>query len=148
MTVAGEVAAQPPPSRREEQPTLGKLQRTVEISRILYRNDFFQMMREIARAPRVPSDDGGTEIALPPDVPRRVRKMLEELGPTFIKIGQLLGTRPDLVHADFVEEFKHLYDRTTPSPFSDIKVLIEDELGRPMKEVFDEFDEVPVASAS
>lgn len=128
---------------------LGKLQRTVEISRILYRNDFFPMMRELARAPRIPTDlAGGEELAISPDVPLRVRRMLEELGPTFIKIGQLLGTRPDLVPKAFIEEFKHLYDKTTPSPFSEVKVLIERELGRPLSEVYDEFAEVPVASAS
>ena len=128
---------------------LGKLQRTVEISRILYRNDFFEMMRELARAERVPGAPGeGRRIAIPPDTPRRVRKMLEELGPTFIKIGQLLGTRPDLISKPFLDEFKHLYDRTTPSPFPEVKALIEQELGRPMAEVYDEFDEVPVASAS
>ena len=130
-----------------EQP-LGKLQRTVEISRILYRNDFFAMMRELARAPRIPDQAGGTTVAIPPDVPRRVRKMLEELGPTFIKIGQLIGTRPDLVPKPFIDEFKHLYDRTTPSPFEEIRALIETELGRPLHDVFDEFAEQPVASAS
>lgn len=133
----------------EGQQALGKLQRTVEISRILYRNDFFEMMRELARAERVPSETGtGREIAMPPETPRRVRRMLEELGPTFIKIGQLLGTRPDLVHKSFIEEFKHLYDRTTPSPFHEVKALIESELGRPLTEVYSEFSEVPVASAS
>jgi ubiquinone biosynthesis protein len=132
----------------EGQETLGKLQRTVEISRILYRNDFFAMMRELARAPRIPDETGGTSVAIPPDTPRRVRKMLEELGPTFIKIGQLLGTRPDLIPKAFVEEFKHLYDKTTPSPFEEVRSLIEEELGRPLKEVYAEFSEKPVASAS
>ena len=139
------VASEAPP---EGQETLGKLQRTVEISRILYRNDFFAMMRELARAPKVPDETGGLSVAIPPDVPRRVRKMLEELGPTFIKIGQLLGTRPDLIPKPFIDEFKHLYDRTTPSPFPEVKVLIEEELGRPLKEVYAEFSETPVASAS
>ena len=128
---------------------LSKLQRTVEISRILYRNDFFEMMRELARAERVPAERGiGTELAIPPEAPRRVRRMLEELGPTFIKIGQLLGTRPDLVPKAFIDEFKHLYDKTTPSPFDEVRDLIEAELGRPLKEVFSQFDEEPVASAS
>ena len=128
---------------------IGKLQRTVEISRILYRNDVFGMMRDVARAERVPGDAvGARSLAIPPDMPRKVRRMLEELGPTFIKIGQLLGTRPDLVPKPFIDEFKHLYDKTTPSPFVEIKALIERELERPLKEVFAEFSEVPVASAS
>lgn len=129
---------------KEPQP-LSKLQRTVEITSILYRNDFFQMMRDLARAERVP---GNAERLIPPEVPRRVRKMLEELGPTFIKIGQLLGTRPDLVPKQFIDEFKHLYDRTTPSPFHEIRDLIEHELGQPLEAVYLEFEEKPVASAS
>jgi ubiquinone biosynthesis protein len=116
---------------------IGKLTRTVEISRILYRNEFFAMLRDAARSS-----------VIPPEMPRRVRRMLEELGPTFIKIGQLLGTRPDLVPKPFIDEFKHLYDKTTPSPFADIKALIERELGQDLKSVYAEFDEVPVASAS
>ncbi len=129
---------------------LGKLQRTVEILRILYKNDFFGMMRDLARAeraPRGPRGRGG-ELAIPPDVPRKVRRILEQLGPTFVKIGQLLGTRPDLVPKAFVDEFKNLYDKTTPNPFWEIKAQIERELGRPMDEVFLEFSETPVASAS
>ncbi|MEA3199359.1 MAG: ubiquinone biosynthesis protein [Thermoplasmata archaeon] len=133
----------------EKQRKISKLQRTVEISRVLYENDFFRMMRDVARAERVPGDVVGTmELVVPADAPRRVRRMLEQLGPTFIKIGQLLGTRPDLVSKPFLDEFRHLYDRTTASPFPAIKALIESELGRPMKELFEEFDEVPIASAS
>ena len=128
---------------------ISKLQRTVEVSRVLYENDFFQMMRELARAERVPGDVPGTsELLIPPDVPRRVRRMLEQLGPTFIKIGQLLGTRPDLISKPFLDEFKHLYDKTTPSPFPEVKALIEQELGRPLMETFAAFEETPVASAS
>lgn len=145
MAVPG-VQVAPPGEGGQE--TLGKLQRTVEISRILYRNDFFAMMRDLARAPRVPDESGASVVAIPTEVPRRVRKMLEELGPTFIKIGQLLGTRPDLIPKPFIDEFKHLYDKTTPSPFPEVRALIEEELGRPLADVFDEFAEVPVASAS
>ena len=128
------------------QQALSKVQRTVEISSILYRNDFFPMMRDLARAERVPG--GAGERAIPEGVPYRVRRMLEQLGPTFIKIGQLLGTRPDLVPKAFIEEFKHLYDKTTPSSFFEIKALIEEELGQPLAAVFSEFNEKPVASAS
>lgn len=128
------------------QQALSKVQRTVEITSILYRNDFFPMMRDLARAERVPG--GAGERAIPEGVPYRVRRMLEQLGPTFIKIGQLLGTRPDLVPKAFIEEFKHLYDKTTPSPFHEIKALIEEELGRPLMDVYSEFSHTPVASAS
>lgn len=143
-------AAPNPPSVEERgQKAISKLQRTVEVSRVLYENDFFRMMRELARSDRVPGDVPGTsELLIPPDVPRRVRRMLEQLGPTFIKIGQLLGTRPDLISKPFLDEFKHLYDKTTPSPFHEVKALIESELGRSLGDVFSTFEEIPVASAS
>ncbi|MHB8605758.1 MAG: ABC1 kinase family protein, partial [Thermoplasmatota archaeon] len=126
---------------------LTKASRTVEILRILYRNDFFGMMRELASAERAPGPRGGM-VEIPRDMPRKTRKILEELGPTFVKIGQLLGTRPDLVPKPFVDEFRNLYDRTTPSDFDLVKAQIEKELGRPLDEVFLEFAEIPVASAS
>jgi len=105
-------------------------------------------MREVATAERKPSLGGNVEVPIPPDMPRKVRRMLEEMGPTFIKIGQLLGTRPDLIPKPFVDEFKNLYDKTTPSPFPEVKRLVEREIGRPMEEVFLEFAERPVASGS
>ncbi|HLE96223.1 MAG TPA: AarF/UbiB family protein [Candidatus Thermoplasmatota archaeon] len=131
-----------------EETAISKLQRTVEIVRILYRNDFFGMMRELALAERSGLGPSRRELAIPPDMPRKVRLMLEELGPTFVKIGQLLGTRPDLVPKPFVDEFRHLYDKTTPSPYEEVKRVIENELGRPLLDVFSGFDEVAIASAS
>ncbi|MHB8584367.1 MAG: ABC1 kinase family protein [Thermoplasmatota archaeon] len=139
-------SALPPPESIPRQP-IGKITRSVEIAQILYRNDFFGLLRRLtlAQRRRMP---GGAEIAIDPDIPRKVRLILEELGPTFVKIGQLLGTRPDLLPKPFVDEFKNLYDKTTPSPFPAIRRLLESELGRPLEEMFLEFDEVPVASAS
>ncbi len=128
---------------------LSKVQRTVEILQILYHNESLGVLRQIAVAERqVAGLNGKGEMRLPEDVPFRVRKTLEELGPTFVKIGQLLGTRPDLVPKGFIDEFKNLYDATTPNPFPEIKALVEDELGRPLTEMFLDFNEVPVASAS
>ena len=124
-----------------------KLKRTAEIVGILFEHDFFGIMRRLARAPRV--QVGGTaEIEIPEDVPRRIRLLMEDMGPTFIKMGQLLATRPDLIPKPFVEEFRNFYDRTRPSDFGEVKALLEAELGRPLGEVFASFDEVPIASAS
>lgn len=129
-------------------PPVTKIQRTVEILRILQRHQFFQFLKELSQAERVKGIQGRTELKIPEEAPGRVRRMLEEAGPTFIKIGQLLGTRPDLIPQEFCDEFKKLYDRTTPNSFAEIKLVVEDELGRPMEEVFASFDEQPVASAS
>ncbi len=78
----------------------------------------------------------------------RVRMALEELGPTYIKLGQVLSTRPDLVSVDFVNEFAKLQDKAPVVAFQAIKQTIEGELGRTLGVLFAEFDEAPLASAS
>lgn len=128
--------------------SLLKVKRTAEVVGVLFEHDLFGMLRRISRAPRVPVAPGQDEVRIPDDVPPRIRRLMEDLGPTFIKMGQLLATRPDLVPKPFVEEFRNFYDRTRPSPFPDVKALVEHELGCPVGEVFASFDEEPIASAS
>ena len=72
----------------------------------------------------------------------------EELGPTFVKLGQVLATRPDLVPEDFVEEFKKLHDRVAPLPFSEIRRILESEIPVPLEQVFREIDPTPHGAAS
>ncbi len=79
---------------------------------------------------------------------KRTRMALEELGPTYIKFGQVLSTRPDLVPIDFTTELAKLQDEVPPFSFNDVKNIVESELGSPLKEWFDSFDETPFASAS
>ncbi len=124
-----------------------KVQRTVEFLRVLQKHNFFQLIREINEAERV-ERVGRAELKVPPDAPKRVRSILQDLGPTFIKMGQLLGTRPDLVPKEFADEFENLYDQTTPTPFDQVEQVVEEELGKPLDEVFASFDREPVASAS
>ncbi len=128
-------------------PPVTKVQRTVEFLRVLQKHQFFQLLRELNEAQTV-RGVGRTEVKFPPEAPKRVRRMLEDLGPTFIKVGQLLGTRPDLVPREFVDEFRNLYDQTPPTPFPEIQEVVEEELGEPLDEVFASFDPTPVASAS
>ena len=80
--------------------------------------------------------------------PLRIRLALEELGPSFIKLGQLLSTRADLFPSDYIEEFKKLQDRVPPVPFPEIQKIIEDELKRPLAEIFQTFHPEPLAAAS
>jgi ubiquinone biosynthesis protein len=85
-----------------------------------------------------------------PGSPRglRVRQMLDELGPTFVKFGQLLSTRPDVVPPDIVFELKALQDDVTPFPFEQAAGVIQEELGLTVEQLFLEFDETPIAAAS
>lgn len=78
----------------------------------------------------------------------RVRMVFEELGPTFVKLGQIISTRPDIVPIDLVEELAKLQDMVPPFSFDEAKTIIESELGAPLEQFFDSFDEIPIASAS
>lgn len=80
--------------------------------------------------------------------PRRIRLALEELGPSFAKLGQLMSTRADMFPPDYIEEFKKLQDRVPPVPFHDIKKVIERELRRPLSEIFADFNRESIAAAS
>ncbi len=81
-------------------------------------------------------------------LPERVRLTFEELGPTFVKLGQVLSTRPDLIPQEYAEEFKKLQDRVPPVPFEIVKKTIESEFGRPHSEIYKTFNENPLAAAS
>lgn len=78
----------------------------------------------------------------------RVRLALEELGPTFIKLGQILATRPDLVPLSWVEELRRLQDDVAPFPADEARREVESQLGRPLDAVFARFEAEPVAAAS
>ena len=78
----------------------------------------------------------------------RVRMALEELGPTFIKLGQVLSTRPDLVPVQFIEELSKLQDHVPPFPYAEVAQIIESELGAAPGDIFRHFEETPLAAAS
>lgn len=78
----------------------------------------------------------------------RVRRALEELGPTFIKLGQLLSTRPDLISLDAVRELAKLQTQARPFPGEDAVAIVEKELGRSLAELFRSFEVEPLATAS
>jgi len=79
---------------------------------------------------------------------QRVRAMLDELGPTFVKFGQLLSTRPDIVPPDIVFELRNLQDAVTPFPAEEAERAIEEALGLTVDQLFLEFEREPIAAAS
>lgn len=85
---------------------------------------------------------------LPQPRGQRLREALESLGPIFVKFGQVLSTRRDLVPPDLADELAKLQDRVPPFPAAQSAQLVERALGRPILEVFARFDAEPVASAS
>jgi ubiquinone biosynthesis protein len=80
--------------------------------------------------------------------PVRIRQVLEELGPTYIKLGQILATRPDLIPPEWAEEFKHLQDNCSQIPFSEIEEVLVHEFPGRLKQLFTSIDETPLAAAS
>ncbi len=92
-------------------------------------------------------EPGGTAIARQ-RWETRLRLAMSELGPTFIKLGQVLSTRPDLVGVSLASEFQHLQANVAADPAEKVRTTIEAELGRPVGELFDQFEDQPAASAS
>ncbi|WP_010268582.1 ABC1 kinase family protein [Paenibacillus senegalensis] len=78
----------------------------------------------------------------------RLRLFLEDLGPTFVKMGQIASTRPDLVPKDIIDELEKLQDHVSAFPFSEAKGIIERELHKPLDELFANFHEEAFAAAS
>ncbi len=81
-------------------------------------------------------------------IQERLRLSFEELGPTFVKLGQLLSTRSDLLPDSFIEEFVKLQDNVQPLTFQAVQTAVERELGKPLLEAYASFDPVPLAAAS
>jgi ubiquinone biosynthesis protein len=93
-------------------------------------------------------DGDGEAVAVVLSREARIRLALTELGPTFIKLGQLMSTRPDLVGVDLAAELKQLQTATPADAPELVRQTVETELGQPIEDLFDEFELVPIASAS
>ena len=76
------------------------------------------------------------------------RERLVELGPAYIKLGQILSTRPDMIPPNYVTELEHLQDNVPPMSYEDVERTIEEELGARINKLFESFDEKPLGSAS
>ncbi len=80
--------------------------------------------------------------------PERLRKTLEKLGPTFVKLGQILSLRPDLVRKEYVKELGKLQDEVPPFSYKEVEEIIKKELHKPINKLFSSFSKKPIASAS
>jgi ubiquinone biosynthesis protein len=128
------------------------LQRLREIIHVLIQHGFQEIVDQMELVPylsipaRILGMGRKEEERL--STPERFRVVLEELGPTFIKLGQILSTRPDVLPPKYIEELSKLQDSAPPIPFSDVERVIEEELGWPPETFFKELDPNPIASAS
>src|SRR5437868_4765826 len=131
------------------QPATRNLGRLSEIAQVAVRHGFgywFDTHRLTdlfpRRAPRLDVD------GQPSQRRQRLREMLDELGPTFVKFGQLLSTRPDVLPPDIVAELRGLQDDVRPFPLADVEKVVEEDLGLSVDKLFAEFDPRPIAAAS
>ena len=130
--------------------SLSELARLREIIRILIRYGFDDLVGYLKISPLIAAKDRLLLRRAPQNDPRpvRLRKALEELGPTFSKLGQILSTRPDLLPPDMIAELSRLQDRVAPLPFSEIERVLEDAWGTPPSEVLSFLDPEPIGQAT
>lgn len=135
---------------------INDINRFRQIVAVLFRHGFGQLVDQIVSAD-TPVANLISKLRKEEDVldgennnnlARRALLVLQELGPTFIKLGQILSTRADLVPDDFIQEFKSLQDNVPPFSFEEAKNQIENELGGPLEDLFAEFNPKQLATAS
>jgi len=129
-------------------PATRNVRRLSEIAQVAVKHGFGYFFERHRLTDLFPWIDRDGKAETPTDRGRRLREMLEELGPTFVKFGQLLSTRPDLVPPDVVVELQKLQDDVRPIPFTDVERVVREELGLTIEQAFLEFDEQPTAAAS
>lgn len=134
---------------REGNPNLKRLN---EILKVLSKYEFGYISEKIKLKHKIPFTSRSYEYDsledLDETLPLRLRLVLQELGTTYIKLGQTLSTRPDLVGKEIAEEFSKMQDDNPPLDFEQIKEVIEDELGDSLDNLFSEFIIEPLGSAS
>jgi ubiquinone biosynthesis protein len=134
------------------QPAQRSLGRISEIAQVAVRHGFGYFFETHKLTDLLPwPRPAVTSLDAPPTPTARgqhLREMLDELGPTFVKFGQLLSTRPDVVPPDIIAELRALQDDVTPFPFAEVERVISEELELPVEKLFLEFEQKPMAAAS
>jgi ubiquinone biosynthesis protein len=132
-----------------ERPSTSNLGRLSEIAQVAVRHGFGYLLARHHLSDLIP---GRRKIRLEEpavsDRGRHLRAMLEELGPTFVKFGQLLSMRPDLLPPDLIAELRPLQDDVRPFAFKEVRRVIQEDFDQSIEQLFLEFDEEPVAAAS
>lgn len=126
------------------------LKRVRQIAAVAARYGFADLLERTGLKKQALIDDTieEKEAAKSSSIARRFRLLLTDLGPTFVKLGQVLSTRGDLLPSDFIEELSELQDNVPPVPFDQVKAQVTDAFGVELDELFSEFSPEPVAAAS
>jgi len=134
--------------------TYRNLARLKDIVLVLTRHGFGNLVDRVNLAAHVPvlrrlrRSAAAAEEETRLTLPQRLVLVLQELGPTFVKFGQVLATRPDLLPASFIQELAKLHDSVAPFPASEAREIVTRELGRPIERAFRTFEDAPAASGS
>src|SRR3989344_8080504 len=130
--------------------TYKDVKRLSQIIDVLFKHELGYIIDKLKLKPLLPVSKRIKNEKFEPNslMPKHLRLAMEELGATFIKLGQLLSLRPDLIPKEYCKEFSRLQDNVRPVPFAEIKKVIESEFKKPINEIFLKFNEVPIASAS
>jgi ubiquinone biosynthesis protein len=127
--------------------TRARVRRASQAVAILGRFGFSWVLHELEILPR-PRRSRVDEAVARLEMPERLREALEELGPTAIKLGQVLASRADIISEPYVRELRQLQDHVPASPPEEVRQVLREELGAEVEEVFAEFEAEPRASAS
>lgn len=133
---------------RQVSRTIKNMGRIKQISAVFAKHGFQELWSTIGFGRFLPEKIQKSDLESKFTAPERLRMAFEELGPTFIKLGQVLSSRSDLLPEAFVKELTKLQDQVSPLPFTVIKNSVERELNAPLTELFSSFEETPLASAS
>ena len=123
------------------------LGRITEIAQVAVRHGFGYFFHRNRLTDLVPGNGQGPGEP-PSERGRHLRELLDELGPTFVKFGQLLSMRPDVLPPDIIAELRGLQDDVSPFPFEEAEAVIREDLGQPIERLYREFNPVPMAAAS
>lgn len=126
--------------------TVRDLERLRQIATVLAFHGFGEVVDRTGLSSLIPGRKRGDDGRMPVGI--RLRKVLEDLGPSFVKLGQIMSTRPDLIPEDILVELKKLQDDVPAEPSDAIVEQVERELGCALPDVYESFDETPLASAS
>src|SRR5712691_947504 len=131
------------------QPATRNLGRLSEIAQVAVRHGFGYWFDTHRLTDLFPRRNARLELdGQPSQRGQHLREMLDELGPTFVKFGQLLSTRPDVLPPDIISELRALQDDVRPFPFAQVEQVVSEDLGLSLDKLFTDFEEKPVAAAS
>jgi ubiquinone biosynthesis protein len=122
------------------------IDRLRQITTVLARHGFGELLARMGLGGAAVAEVGGEKRKV--SFAERMRLAIEELGPSFVKLGQIVSTRPDLIPPDVITELKKLQDSVPPMSIEDVRQTIQETLGAPAEEIYRGFDDRPLASAS